>query len=461
MKDKLAVISSTNNESRIRPHMMIPTNILQSKDNKYIGCVEGYYVPNTNYYNIVPQDIPTAKDRVHTIERIFSKNIFELIPFCNIDYIEVKIDNTLTPSQRFNASLKKSQCNTSISIEKQTMDCIRNILKADPIYNEEADENWWNEFFDTFLSGTSLELVVGYWENEELHFVQVATRKEVKVEAYSLQLDVFSRNTGILESSIMLNKSAMFIGCGSVGSLVALELAKAGVGRFLLIDNDVFGYHNICRHQCGIYDVGKYKTDALAERILQINPYAEIVKRNLVIEEVDRDEIKEFCDHNSIVIGGADNREGDLYASKLAIEIGMPFMSIGCWERAFAGEIFYSLPSGQPTYADFLDAVGYVSGRVTQNRRFYTTEEDLEKVSFEPGISADVNFVTIIAVKIALDLLNRDNEEYTQRLLPHITQYTLVCNTNNPKIGGEQAEIFSYPLQVTTSIVVPYSKRKE
>ena len=56
-----------------------------------------------------------------------------------------------------------------------------------------------------------------------------------------------------------------------------------------------------------------------------------------------------------------------------------------------------------------------------------------------------------------LDLLNRDNENYTQRLIYHLSQYTLICNTNNPKIGGEMAEIFSHPLQVTTSIEVEYA----
>ena len=303
------------------------------------------------------------------------------------------------------------------------------------------------------------ETLVGYRAQDGLHLIQVATLTEVKIEPYALKLDIFSRNTGILESSIMLEKRALFIGCGSVGSLVAVELAKAGVGSFMLVDNDIFGYHNICRHQCGIYDVGRYKTDAVADRILQINPYAKVLKFNSTIQDVDRDKILEFCNTDSIIIGGADNREGDLYANQFATQTGASFMSIGCWERAFAGEIFYCLPEGMPTYEDFLSIVGYTSGRITQNRRFYTSEEDLEKVSFEPGISADINFVTIIAIKMALDLLNRNNPEYTQRLLPHLTQYTLVCNTNNPQIGGEQAEIFSYPLQVTTSIIVPYAEK--
>ena len=302
--------------------------------------------------------------------------------------------------------------------------------------------------------------IIGYWHDDNLHLIQLSSLTEIKIETYALKLDVFSRNTGILESSIMLDKGALFIGCGSVGSLVAVELAKAGVGRFMLVDNDIFGYHNICRHQCGIYDVGRYKTDAVADRILQINPYAQVIKKNSVIQDVDIDEIKNFCSENTIVIGGADNRDGDLYASRFSLNTKSAFMSIGCWERAFAGEIFYCLPEGMPTYEDFLAAIGYTSGRVTQNRRFYTTEEDLEKVSFDPGISADINYVTIIAVKLALDILNRNTQGYSQRLLPHLTQYTLVCNTNNPDIGGEDAELFKYPLQVTTSIKVPYAKKK-
>ncbi len=39
------------------------------------------------------------------------------------------------------------------------------------------------------------------------------------------------------------------------------------------------------------------------------------------------------------------------------------------------------------------------------------------------------------------------------RLLGHLSQYTLVCNSNDPRLGGERAEIFFHPLQVTRSIV--------
>lgn len=301
------------------------------------------------------------------------------------------------------------------------------------------------------------DLISGWKDDEQNVHFETKDGKLCELEGYSLKIDIFSRNTGILESDIMLKKGAVIIGCGSVGSLVALELARAGVGKFFLIDMDVLSYHNICRHQCGMLDVGKYKTTALRERILQINPQAEIHSSHKRIQDVPLAEIEPFCTPDSIMIGCADNREGDYYAAQmLAKPNGMPFISIGCWERAFAGEIFYCMPEGMPDYEDFMATMSDSSGRVEANTHIYMGEVG----SFEPGISADINFVTTIGVKMIIDLLNRDNENYTKRLIDSLTQYTLICNTNNPKIGGEMAEIFSYPLQVTRSIVLDYATQE-
>lgn len=80
-------------------------------------------------------------------------------------------------------------------------------------------------------------------------------------------------------------------------------------------------------------------------------------------------------------------------------------------------------------------------------------------MKFEPGISVDINFITSIGIKLAIDILNSTNPDYVPRLLNNLQQYTLVCNTSNPKIGGEMVEIFSYPLQVTTSLVVDFGSK--
>jgi len=393
-------------KERRKSTIYYPENISK---NKYSGPVFGKYIPNTKNFNIISTEKKKGLDKIGFI---LATN-----PFKNI--------NIEKNSEYDFSELKKK-------LKQETA----------------------NFFTEDIVKG----YFFGYWDNDELCFIDIPDFKQCIKEKYTLKLDIFSRNTGILESDIMLKKGVLLVGCGSVGSLFALELARAGVGHFFLVDNDIMAYHNICRHQCGIYDVGKYKTDAVKERILEINPHAQVVTHNCIIQDVSIDALNKFCNKNTIVIGGADNREGDLYANHIAHKIGMPLMSVGCWERAFAGEIFYCLPEGMPNYIDFMAALGENSGRVNQNRKFYTNEENLEKASFEPGISTDINFVTTIGVKLAIDILNIGNPNFTPRLINFLTQYTLVCNTNNIKIGGDMAEIFSYPLQVTTSIEIPYAE---
>lgn len=62
-------------------------------------------------------------------------------------------------------------------------------------------------------------------------------------------------------------KSVGIVGLGSVGSRIALSLARTGVGKFYLVDEDVFLPENICRHVFDWRNVGEHKVDALAEML--------------------------------------------------------------------------------------------------------------------------------------------------------------------------------------------------
>lgn len=437
----------------------------------------GFYNKESNYYNVIPGDAPVKE--MGGVEPIplghfYPNSTSEFVPDDRISgywhHKELKLGNKCLKLYPYPTSFGRLHI-TSSDTDIITIDDETNIISAIGLGLVEIEI--FNEGVSLFkFSAEVVDDIEKKVETAEKIYIKetisifiedvakfiTSDGKECELEPYQLKIDIFSRNTGILESDIMLKKGALLIGCGSVGSLVAMELARAGVGRFFLIDMDTMGYHNICRHQCGVQDVGKFKTTAVKERILQINPYAEIHTANKMIQEVSLDDLERFCNEDTIIVGCADNREGDLYADKmLAKPYKMPFVSIGCWERAFAGEIFYCLPEGMPAYSDFVAALGESSGRSIANTHIYMGDVG----SFEPGISADINFVTTIAVKMILDLLNRTNENYTQRLIQHLSQYTLICNTNNPKIGGDMAEIFSYPLQVTTSIEVEYANKEE
>jgi molybdopterin/thiamine biosynthesis adenylyltransferase len=277
--------------------------------------------------------------------------------------------------------------------------------------------------------------------------------QKCEIHYYSLIQDVFSRNTGILETDALLNVKTVISGCGSVGSQVALELARSGVGSFLLIDNDQLAYHNLCRHQCGISDVGRLKVDAVRDRILEINPTARVQIAPMIVERIPKDVWDEWLDTATVIVGCADNREADIYANRLSQLYLAPFVSIGLWERAFAGELFWSIPRQTPCYyCAFGARTNNMSFRPSQNRRIYTTEEDLSKMNFEPGVSVDIGFVTNIGIKIALDLFAMGKRP--MRILDDLKQFTLVCNTTNVQIAGNLQEIFDHPLQITRSIEV-------
>ena len=65
-------------------------------------------------------------------------------------------------------------------------------------------------------------------------------------------------------------------GLGGLGSNIAIALARAGIGKLLLIDFDRVDITNLHRQQYKSNQIGRYKTEALAENLSEIAPYTEI-----------------------------------------------------------------------------------------------------------------------------------------------------------------------------------------
>ncbi|MCM1307645.1 MAG: tRNA threonylcarbamoyladenosine dehydratase [Butyrivibrio sp.] len=69
-------------------------------------------------------------------------------------------------------------------------------------------------------------------------------------------------------------------GIGGVGGYAVEALARSGVGSFVLVDSDRVSESNINRQIIATHStVGRYKTEVMRERILEINPDAEIEER--------------------------------------------------------------------------------------------------------------------------------------------------------------------------------------
>ena len=64
------------------------------------------------------------------------------------------------------------------------------------------------------------------------------------------------------------------IGCGSVGSTLAENLARLGITKFVLYDFDTVSPHNIANQMFMKDDIGKLKTECVKNMICKINPEA-------------------------------------------------------------------------------------------------------------------------------------------------------------------------------------------
>ena len=92
------------------------------------------------------------------------------------------------------------------------------------------------------------------------------------------------------------NSTIAVCGLGGLGSNIAISLARAGIGRLILIDFDRVDISNLHRQQYKASQIGMYKTDALAENLNITLHTVKITEENLTMLLSDADIICEAFD---------------------------------------------------------------------------------------------------------------------------------------------------------------------
>lgn len=122
------------------------------------------------------------------------------------------------------------------------------------------------------------------------------------------------------------NAHVAIFGVGGVGGYVAEALARSGVGKFDLIDNDTVALSNINRQIIATHSsVGKYKVDVMKERILDINPNAEVMVHKCFFLPENSGEF-DFSKYTYIV-DAIDTVTAKLELIVRADEVGVPIIS--------------------------------------------------------------------------------------------------------------------------------------
>ncbi len=133
------------------------------------------------------------------------------------------------------------------------------------------------------------------------------TKLKGKIDIIKFHVDVLDRIkiTKRGGEGVIRNKIVSITGCGSVGSQLVQGLVDIGLTHLTLIDKECLSIENTPRHMCGASYVGKFKTDAIKELLIQHYSYLEIYSIHKNIFDVIKEEFSIFnnSDYNFIVVG--------------------------------------------------------------------------------------------------------------------------------------------------------------
>lgn len=139
----------------------------------------------------------------------------------------------------------------------------------------------------------------------------------------------FSRTELIFGAEAMehLYRSCVLVfGVGGVGSHCIEALARSGIGRLVLVDNDTISLTNLNRQSIAYHStIGQYKTQVMKARILDINPRAQVTTHEVFVLEDNLAAL--IPDDVDYIIDAIDTVSAKLAIAKLAWERDIPLIS--------------------------------------------------------------------------------------------------------------------------------------
>ena len=155
-------------------------------------------------------------------------------------------------------------------------------------------------------------------------------------------------------------------GLGGLGSNIAIALARAGVGRLILIDFDRVDITNLHRQQYKAEQIGMYKTVALAENLKEIAPY---ISLEIHTERITEDNAVTLLQDADIICEAFDDAE---------------------WKAMLTNTVLTELPDKYLVAASGMAGMGVTNSIKTRRitSRFYLCGDETSDVSDDIGLVA-------------------------------------------------------------------------
>ena len=265
----------------------------------------------------------------------------------------------------------------------------------------------------------------------------------LEARAAARRAAVLSRGAGLL-SDALRGRTALVAGCGSVGSYLAEQLVRSGVGRLALLDPERVEGENLSRTVYTAEDLGAPKTEALARRLLRIDPAVELALEPRAVEALEPAALDALVRGADLVLAATDDPAAQLALDRFAYARGKPALFVGLYAGARGGEVILSVPGRTACYLCATRSrheAERAAGRVARDVDYGTG-----RLRGEVALGADIHHVATAAVKLALSLLlpaaseaglRSFAEEVLTAGMPYLTLSTVPGYWFYPRIFGD------------------------
>lgn len=216
----------------------------------------------------------------------------------------------------------------------------------------------------------------------------------------------------------LTDKKIALIGAGALGSAVGELLVRGGCTKIKIFDGDFLRAGNLVRHTLTLDDVGKYKAEALANRLNKISPFAEIDFANDSFP-LDNPNVNSALKQSEIIIDCTGDDEVLYELNRFNWEVEKLFFSISL--GVYAHRLFIFICRN-----NFFDA-----DRFRSEMKSWLILEQTESSRFEnfpregigcwhpvfPARSDDIWLMATTSVKILEEIASQEKKEFTQLIV--------------------------------------------
>ena len=175
---------------------------------------------------------------------------------------------------------------------------------------------------------------------------------DAELERYARHIVL--REVGGAGQTKLRSVTVAVIGAGGIGSPAIQYLAAAGVGRLIVIDDDLVELSNLQRQTLfGDADIGAAKVDGAARAVARLNPGVIVEARR---ERIDAGNAGALIAEAQVVLDGTDNFATRLAVADAALAARIPLVSAAAGQ--FEGQLglFRGWEADKPCYRCFVGA---------------------------------------------------------------------------------------------------------